>query len=540
MKKIYHIILILALVAICGCQQKETPAPDPVGDLKAHPGIGRVMLEFTTPENAVSGKVYYNSGTVKKFFVDPTAPVQVVEVDGLTAGENTLRVVTQDISGRESLPKGIVVDVYGESFYPGALPNRKFVKMREISGDSIEITFEKGGEEEAYVVVVYSDFAGQIHKKIVAPDETTVKIEGVDLDLPVTYYTVYKPTEDFLDEYVSTTVNVQDAALMQLDKSVWLMTVTSEASDAPLTKVVDGSAKTSWIAAAEGDQTITIDMQSIKMFSGVILSQGWDFDAGTMAGRVAVDVSNDGNNWENVLDTKFPRNCFAQELPFAKAIKAQYLRITLSNPLDSRPIQLGEIDLYNDLFNTCTGEIQTMPQLVNNTVPIKGDGADDMGGDITGDRFQRALGWNTSDNSIITADFGVNFGPSLCIFSVKAWRVPNVVNGKVWQTVDLMPGYYSLDWQIGSMTDTRGQDAYGVVAKGYSLPDIDVATSDASVIASAYLNNYSSSPCKMEFDLLEPTTITVGWVYNTYDLYVITGAIPWSDLYILSIELNTR
>jgi hypothetical protein len=137
-------------VAICGCQQKETPAPDPVGDLKAHPGIGRVMLEFTTPENAVSGKVYYNSGTVKKFFVDPTAPVQVVEVDGLTAGENTLRVVTQDISGRESLPKGIVVDVYGESFYPGALPNRKFVKMREISGDSIEITFEKGGEEEAF------------------------------------------------------------------------------------------------------------------------------------------------------------------------------------------------------------------------------------------------------------------------------------------------------------------------------------------------------------------------------------------------------
>ena len=296
MKKIYHIILILALVAICGCQQKETPAPDPVGDLKAHPGIGRVMLEFTTPENAVSGKVYYNSGTVKKFFVDPTAPVQVVEVDGLTAGENTLRVVTQDISGRESLPKGIVVDVYGESFYPGALPNRKFVKMREISGDSIEITFEKGGEEEAYVVVVYSDFAGQLQETTVAPDQTTVKIEGADLDLPVTYYTVYKPTEDFLDEYVSNSVNVQDAALMQLDKSIWLMTATGEASDAPLTKVVDGRAKTSWRAAAAGDQTIIIDMQGTKLFSGVILSQGWDFDAGTMAGHVAVDVSNDGNN----------------------------------------------------------------------------------------------------------------------------------------------------------------------------------------------------------------------------------------------------
>lgn len=537
MKKIYHIILILALVAICGCQQKETPAPDPVGDLKAHPGIGRVMLEFITPENAVSGKVYYNSGTVKKFFVDPTAPVQVVEVDGLTAGENTLRVVTQDISGRESLPKGIVVDVYGESFYPGALPNRKFVKMREISGDSIEITFEKGGEEEAYVVVVYSDFAGQLQETTVAPDQTTVKIEGADLDLPVTYYTVYKPTEDFLDEYVSNSVNVQDAALMQLDKSIWLMTATGEASDAPLTKVVDGSAKTSWRAAAAGDQTITIDMQGTKLFSGVILSQGWDFDAGTMAGHVAVDVSDDGNNWENVLDKKFLHNCFAQEFPFAKGIKAQYLRITLSYPIDNRPIQLGEIDLYNDLFNTCVDEVQTMPKLINSTVPIQGDGSEDLGTPVGVGRMQRAVGWNTSDNTIITTDTAVG---GLCIFSANAWGIPDVVNGKVWQTVELMPGYYSLDWEIGSITDNRGLDAYGVVAKGFALPDIDVATSDASVVASAYLNNYKASTCKMEFDLREPATITVGWVFSTHDLYVITGSIPWSDLYINSIELNTR
>lgn len=537
MKKIYHIILILALVAICGCQQKETPAPDPVGDLKAHPGIGRVMLEFTTPENAVSGKVYYNSGTVKKFFVDPTAPVQVVEVDGLTAGENTLRVVTQDISGRESLPKGIVVDVYGESFYPGALPNRKFVKMREISGDSIEITFEKGGEEEAYVVVVYSDFAGQLQETTVAPDQTTVKIEGVDLDLPVTYYTVYKPTEDFLDEYVSNSVNVQDAALMQLDKSIWLMTATGEASDAPLTKVVDGRAKTSWRAAAAGDQTIIIDMQGTKLFSGVILSQGWDFDAGTMAGHVAVDVSDDGNNWENVLDKKFLHNCFAQEFPFAKGIKAQYLRITLSYPMDNRPIQLGEIDLYNDLFNTCVDEVQTMPKLINGTVPIQGDGSEDLGAPVGVGRMQRAVGWNTSDNTIITTDTSVG---GLCIFSANAWGIPDVVNGKVWQTVELMPGYYSLDWEIGSITDNRGLDAYGVVAKGFALPDIDVATSDASVVASAYLNNYKASTCKMEFDLREPATITVGWVFSTHDLYVITGSIPWSDLYINSIELNTR
>lgn len=537
MKKIYHIILILALVVICGCQQKETPAPDPVGDLKAHPGIGRVLLEFTTPENAVSGKVYYNSGSVKKFFVDPSAPVQMVEVDGLTAGENTLRVVTQDISGRESLPKGVVVNVYGDSFYPGTLQNRRFIKMNQLSDDSVEITFDKGKGDEAYVVVEYSDFAGQIQKKTLTPDQTVIKIEGADLGFPVNYYTVYKPTPDFVDEYASISVNVLDAALKQLDKSIWLMEASSASAGAPLEKVADGSAKTSWIAAGEGDQTITIDMQGTKLFSGVILSQGWDFDAGTMAGHVTVDVSDDGKQWNNVVDKKFMHNCFAQEYPFASPLKAQYLRITLSNPMDGRPIQLGEIDLYNDLFNTLTDELSTMPKLVNSVVPIEGDGSSDLATNVGAGRMQRAVGWNTSDNSIITTDTAVG---GLCIFTANAWNIYNVVNGKVWQTLDLMPGYYSIDWALGSITDNRGLDAYGVVTKGSALPDIDAVTSDASVIDNFYMNNYRYSTYSMEFDLREPTTITIGWVFTTYDLYVITGSIPWSDLYINSIELNTR
>jgi hypothetical protein len=198
---------------------------------------------------------------------------------------------------------------------------------------------------------------------------------------------------------------------------------------------------------------------------------------------------------------------------------------------------LGEIDLYNDLFNTCVDEITTMPKIVNGTVPIQSDGSEDLGTAVGVGRMQRAVGWNTSDNTIITTDTAVG---GLCIFSANAWGIPDVVNGKVWQTVELMPGYYSLDWEIGSITDNRGLDAYGVVAKGFALPDIDVATSDASVVASAYLNNYKASTCKMEFDLREPATITVGWVFTTHDLYVITGSIPWSDLYINSIELNTR
>ena len=537
MKKIYHIILIFLLVALAGCQQKETPAPDPASDLKAYPGIGRVRLEFKAPAEAVSGKVYYNAGSVKKFWIDQEKEEQVVDVAGLSVGENILRVVTQDISGRESLPKGVVVEVYGESYYPGALQNRKFVKMRELSDSSLEITFEEGSADEAYVVVTYSDYIGQIHQKTIVPTQTSVTIEGVDTDRPVTYYTAYKPTEDFLDEYVSTTVNVQDAALMQLDKSVWLMDVTGSASGAPLAKAVDGNPKTSWIAASDGDQVITIDMQGTKLFSGIILTQGWDFDAATMPGHVVIEISNDGSAWETVMDKSLPHNCFAQQMPFANPVKAQYLRINLSKPMDSRPIQLGEIDLYNDLFNTNTEDILTMPKLVNAVVPIQGDGSEDLGTPVGVGRMQRAVGWETSDNTIITTDTAVG---GLCIFTANAWNILNVVNGKVWQTVELMPGYYSVEWTFGSITDTRGLDAYGVVAAGSSLPDVDNATSDASVISSFYMNNYKASVYNQNFELREPATVTIGWVFNTYDLYVITGSIPWSDLYINSIVLTTR
>lgn len=537
MKTIHHIFLILALALMAGCQTVDAPAPDPVGDLKAYPGIGRVLLTFSVPEDAFAGKVFYNSGSIKKFFVDPSAAEQKVMVDGLTAGENVLRVVTMDVSGRESLPKGIKVEVYGESFYPGALANRNFISMTELSASAVKVNFSEATGDEAYVVISYSDAAGQLHEKIMSRDETSVTVEGVDVDLPMTFRTVYKPTEDFLDEYAAPTINIQDAALMQLNKENWLTTASGSDAAAPVELLKDGRPSTSWKAAQSGPQTITIDMQSVKLFSGIALSQGWDLSDGTMAGHFLCEMSNDATNWTTILDKKLAHNAFAQIFPLANPARAQYLRITLDNPMDDRPIQLGEIDLYNDLNSTLGEDVSTMPQLVNAKVPISGDGAQDLATPVGAGRMQRAVGWNTSDETIITTDTSVG---GLCIFSAHAWGISNVVNGKVWQTLDLMPGYYSLDWNFGSLTDERGVDAFGIVAKGHALPDIDAATSDPSVLASFPMENYKSAIYNQEFSLSEPTTVTIGWVFTTYDLYVITGSIPWSDLYINSIELNTR
>mgnify|MGYP002860385754 CR=1 FL=1 len=137
-------MMISLLAILFSCQQMEPAAPTMIDELTAYPGIGRVRLEFTPTEGAVAGKVYYNSGSVQKFWIEDGTRLQSVEVTGLPAGENTLRVVMMDAHGRESLPKGVVVEVYGESYYAGTLSNRTFIKMQDAGDDAIEITFDKG------------------------------------------------------------------------------------------------------------------------------------------------------------------------------------------------------------------------------------------------------------------------------------------------------------------------------------------------------------------------------------------------------------
>ena len=537
MNKFKYIMMISLLAILFSCQQMEPAAPTMIDELTAYPGIGRVRLEFTPTEGAVAGKVYYNSGSVQKFWIEDGTRLQSVEVTGLPAGENTLRVVMMDAHGRESLPKGVVVEVYGESYYAGTLSNRTFIKMQDAGDDAIEITFDKGSGQEAYVVVAYSDKAGQIRTLRVEPSQTTVRVEGLDKDLPVTYYTAYKPVEDCLDEFTATTVNIQDAALMQLDKSLWIMDASSSTADGPVSNLLDGTPLTSWCAAAGDRQSFTIDMQSTKLIQGVILSQGWDLDAGSMPGRVTVEASDNGRDWVEVVSKRLAHNGFAQDLALNSKLRAQYLRFTIENPMDGRPMQLGEIDLYNDLFNTMAGDVSAMPKIVNGTVPIETDGSSDLAVAIGAGRMQRAVGWNVSDESIITADTGVG---GLCIFSANAWNIYNVVNGKVWQTFELLPGYYNVEWSIGSVTDNRGLIAYGVVASGASLPDVDYVSSDERTLAAFDMRYYKSSVYNQEFELREAAAVTIGWVFTTYDLYAITGSIPWSDLYINGIAFTER
>src|SRR3546814_3139368 len=87
------------------CSKEEVVSPVPVDGLTAFSGRNRAKVEFTAPEDAVKGKVFYNNGDYAEF--DITEYPQTVIIDGLAEQEHTIRVVTMNADGVVSDPKEI-------------------------------------------------------------------------------------------------------------------------------------------------------------------------------------------------------------------------------------------------------------------------------------------------------------------------------------------------------------------------------------------------------------------------------------------------
>ena len=81
LNRLYIACLAVAAALAVSCQQKELPAPATVSDLKAYPGYLKAMVEFTAPAEAVSGKVFFNSGEFQTFEIDTEAELQRVIVE---------------------------------------------------------------------------------------------------------------------------------------------------------------------------------------------------------------------------------------------------------------------------------------------------------------------------------------------------------------------------------------------------------------------------------------------------------------------------
>ncbi len=525
---------LLAATALLSCRKEETQLPS-VGDLVVYPGNGRAKVEFSAPDGAVAGKVFYNNGAFAEFQVDPSVATQSVIVEGLREGAQIIRVLTWDAQKRASDPKGVPVTIYGKSYADG-LSARLLLHQRVLSKYSAEYEFEESKDGEVEIRLYYVGLDGQDKTATLRSNQTVLTVEDIDLDLPYSFASVYKPVPECIDEFVTARIDARSAAMKNFDKMIWEAEAASGTGHA-VSCLIDNQVGTYWQAAsADLPVSATIDMQQEKIFQTVIINQARETGGGCFARRFRVEGSSDGEAWQDLLSGTLKANAYRQEFRLEEERRARYIRVTITEGMDaSRPVQLAEIDLVNDI-NSSGENGDEMPKLVNKRVPFEADGSDRFPAVGVG-RFQQVTGWNHNDAAYISCDTGSN--NMMCIWSANDWGCSSVDNGKVWQTLTLLAGSYSFTLSVSNMATPGGSEAYAVVAPGGTPPDLAAVKAGTSgAFAVERIDKTPSTDYVLKFDLDQETRLSLGYVYSTYNFMTLSGGtIPWSEVYFTAFDL---
>jgi hypothetical protein len=136
-------------------------------------------------------------------------------------------------------------------------------------------------------------------------------------------------------------------------------------------------------------------------------------------------------------------------------------------------------------------------------------------------RVGQLAGWTHSPANIVSFDGTRSTGVgSITMFAypVTGANVGHVTNGKVYQTVNLGPGVYTLKFVLNGWDGNSGVDAYGVVTTQTTLPDYNNVLTDANVLGQVKLSALPPPPAQfITFTLSASTDVTLGWVYNTFN-----------------------
>ncbi|MCJ8164316.1 DUF5013 domain-containing protein [Pontibacter sp. E15-1] len=150
-------------------------------------------------------------------------------------------------------------------------------------------------------------------------------------------------------------------------------------------------------------------------------------------------------------------------------------------------------------------EIKFIPRLKNNRVPFIAASRKDRWGTLAD--------WITNDAAKIHAgghggwdDWNGN------IFNLESgWGAPAIINGKVYQSLELEPGTYTFEISDLMNTNlTQDDNAYLVVALGNTLPDVELVTT-----AIGYVKVVEGKPVgelHVKFTLTETSLVSMGFL----------------------------
>lgn len=533
MKHIAHRLIPLFLLAVLssGCQEKEIAGPLPVSELKACPGRNSAKVEFKVPADAKAGKIFYNQGSFDIFSVTDPGALQSFVVRGLSEGENIIRVVTMNADSVSSDPKGVKVLVYGDSYLKN-LSNRMLKDQKFISASSIELTFGEALADETELRIFFTNTSGAKDSVMLGTSQATALVENIDLGQDYTYCSVFKPEEAFVGEYVTDKASIPDFFKKKLWKSIWQITASSgEDAQMKAANLIDDEVNSVWRPqGGSGPHWIAVDMQGPKLYDGFIVEQAQELNGGGFSKRYRFESSDDGSVWSLVQEGRLKAFAHRQKIAFKESVLSRHFRITILDAYDDALPQLAELDLFNDSEASGVNGIE-LPMLVNARPPFQGDGSDRFSA-VGAGRMQRLTGWTHNDAAYISHDTAVG---SFNIFSCAVWGCPSVTNGKIYQSLHLLPGRYVLKVDMGGTSHPDCTDAFGIVTKATTLPDFENVATDPDVLGIDDLDEHVHTLVSIPFALSSASEVTIGVVYNTYNIH---PASYWSDLNINSFVVE--
>lgn len=302
-------------------------------------------------------------------------------------------------------------------------------------------------------------------------------------------------------------------------------------------RLFDNNVLTDWQSKPAGmPHWITVDMQLEKIFSGFTIVQSQAPKDMNFCKDFRFEVSNDNTNWETVKEGRLKAYSYKQTFSLDKPVTARYYKITILNAYETSTasVQIAEIDLFNDLKTSGTNGAD-MPALKNARAPFKGDGSD-LFPNVGAGRMQKVADWTHSSNVRISLDNTENLFSPWC---APVWGAAAINNGKMYQTLDLLPGKYVLKVDVGRVSSDNCAEMYGVIATGTTLPDYNVVTTATQTLGQEKISDHLGVTRTIPFTVNTASKVSVGTVFNLRDMYAVNGT-PWTFMTIRGFTLAAQ
>lgn len=275
-------------------------------------------------------------------------------VSNLPEGSLIFTAYTRDIYGNVSLKTEKTQEIYGAT-YISNLSNRKIAKIKAPEDGKIIMDWNSM-DDCVGVNLYYTDKEGNEIKHFVPDDEMQTVLEDVKMGSEFYYTTLYKPTEECLDEFESTPYYMTFPAGYQLDRTGWSAEASSDAESkndgGPAGDLIDGDFETYWHSlwgddAAQLPHWIMLDMKEVKTITDVSVYRRLNNNyCKTIEIYYSDKLENDDNSF-----------VLAGTLEYSNAAEENGLTLTLNEAAQARYIKCVITDSYTPPF-ACLSEIE--------------------------------------------------------------------------------------------------------------------------------------------------------------------------------------